>query len=397
MKIVHVVATLDPAAGGPPQVAVRLSAAQAALGHDVHLVYQSVSTDKERVERQLERVPHRGLVHFHPLVQRTRFERLFPRPARRLLQALAQDAQFVHIHGVWGSLLRLAADVARRGGIPYCFRPAGMLDPWSLAQKRFKKRLALALGYRTALDGAAFIHTLNADEERLIGPLHLDAPCVVLPNGVFIEEIVPLPAPGTFRAAYPALGQNPYVLFLSRLHHKKGLDLLAQAFVLLAQERKDVDLVVAGPEEGAGPDFEARLTRAGLRARVHIVGPLYGRDKLAALVDAACFCLPSRQEGFSVAITEAMACSVPVVISEACHFPEVSRVGAGIVVPLEAAALAAALQSFVNDPVAAARAGALGAALVREHFTWGEIAKRTISCYRSAASDEMGLRSPKRS
>ena len=99
------------------------------------------------------------------------------------------------------------------------------------------------------------------------------------------------------------LGGRRYVVFIARLHYKKGLDYLADAFAIVAPQSPDLDLVVAGPDEGAKSDFEDRIRRAGVGKRVHLVGPLYGPDKFAALVDCTCFCLPSRQEGFSVAVT----------------------------------------------------------------------------------------------
>jgi glycosyltransferase involved in cell wall biosynthesis len=261
-----------------------------------------------------------------------------------------------------------------------------MLDPWSLSQKRWKKRMALALGYRAALNRAAFLHVLNADEQRLIAPLQLTTRSVVLPNGVFIEELEPLPSRGAFRTRHPSLGAAPFVLFLSRLHPKKGLDVLAEAFAEVARRRSDVHLVVAGPDDGAQGDFQRRVTAAGIGSRVQVVGPLYGRDKLAALVDAACFCLPSRQEGFSVAITEALACGVPVVISEACHFPEVAAAGAGVVVALEPSRIAEALELTLAHPAQAARMGAAGSALVRANYTWDAIAAKTLSAYQAPLS-----------
>lgn len=384
MKIVHVVSTLDPAGGGPPQVAVRLAAAQAALGHDIHLVFYSTAASAARVEAQASRVPHRDRIVFHAIPDPSRIERLFAPRARSLLATLIPGADFVHIHGLWGSLLGGAGAIARQQRVPFCFRPAGMLDPWSLAQKPWKKRLALGLRYRALLDSSSFIHTLNEDEQSLIKPLRLTAPTIVLPNGVFLEELEPLPALGTFRATHPELGSAPFVLFLSRLHSKKGLDVLADAFTDLGRRRGDVHLIVAGPDEGAEHDFLRRVTAAGLASRVHVVGPLYGRDKLAALVDATCFCLPSRQEGFSVAITEALACGLPVVISESCHFPEVATAEAGKVVPLDRGAVAHALEAILADPALADRMGRAGSSLVRTRYTWNAIAAASLTAYRDA-------------
>jgi glycosyltransferase involved in cell wall biosynthesis len=261
-----------------------------------------------------------------------------------------------------------------------------MLDPWSLSQRSLKKRVAMAMGYRTMLNQAAFLHCLNADETRLLKPLRLTCATRTIPNGIFPEEFALLPARGTFRQQHPELGDAPYVLFLSRLHYKKGLDYLARAFEILATKVPNLRLVVVGPDGGARADFEARVAGAGLADRTHVLGPLYGTEKLAALVAAAAFCLPSRQEGFSMAILEAMACGIPVVISENCNFPEVALASAGCVVPLEASALADALLRVVANPIAAKQMGECGRRLVRQHYTWPAIARLSIDNYEQAIS-----------
>jgi glycosyltransferase involved in cell wall biosynthesis len=175
------------------------------------------------------------------------------------------------------------------------------------------------------------------------------------------------------------------VLFLARLHPKKGLDILADAFAQLATHHGKAHLVVAGPDGGAQEDFTRRIAQLNLTARVHVVGPLYGRDKFAAMVDAGCFCLPSRQEGFSVAITEALACGLPVVASESCHFPQIVASGAGRVTPLDAAAVAQALRDVLADPSRRAEMGRRGRELVERHFTWPRIAPRMIGAYEEFA------------
>ena len=258
-----------------------------------------------------------------------------------------------------------------------------MLDPWSLSQKRWKKRLALALGWRTVLNRAAALHLLNEDESRLVAGLGLTAPVEIIPIGVPLEEI-DQGRPGAFAARHPALAGHPYVLFVSRLHFKKGLDYLADAFRLVADRHPDARLVVVGPDGGARADFEGRVKAAGLSGRVHVLGPVSTRDKWDALAGAACFCLPSRQEGFSMAILEALAARVPAVISEACHFPEVGEHGAGEVVPLDAAAVAAALDRALSDPDRRREMGAAGRRLVEERYTWARVAETSLDVYQRA-------------
>lgn len=384
MFILHAIATLDPTAGGPPRIALGLACAQAALGHEVHVVaYHGDPATRHSLDSNPGPDPCFCADHvvLHELPPPDPIERIFGREAVALFHSLLPRADILHLHGVWETILRVGANEARRAGKPYVVTPHGMLDPWSLAQRKWKKRIALALGYRAMLNGAGFVHCLNADEIRLLAALHLTSPARTIPNGVFPEAFAQLPAKGTFRRLHPELNHAPYVLFLSRLHYKKGLDHLARAFELLATKVPNLRLVVAGPDGGAQREFEAGIARAGLAPRTHLAGPLYGVPKLAAFVDAAVFCLPSRQEGFSLTILEAMACGTPVVITENCHFPEVAEVGAGHVVPLDAAAVAAALLRVLSDASEAKRMGQAGQNLVRMRYLWPRIARLSIGEY----------------
>lgn len=377
MRILHVLPMLDPKAGGPPAVALRIAAAQAALGHEVTLAHPPVEAGREEdTRRSYQSIPSIDGVRLLPV------DPSFANVLGRLRRdPPLPDCDVMHVHCVWEPFLHGAARWARARGIPYCFVPHGMLDVWSLEQKRWKKRLALALGWKASIQRSAFIHVLNRDEGEGLAPVGLTPPFETIPNGIFMQELEPFPERGRFRAAHPELGDDPYVLFLSRLHYKKGLDHLADAFAEVARARPDMRLVVAGPDDGERAPFEERIARHGLSARTHVVGPIYGRAKYEAMTDCACFCLPSRQEGFSVAITEALAMSRPVVITRECHFPEVAEVGAGACTSLDPREVARDLLKVLADPRAADEMGRRGLALVRERFTWERIAEQTIAAY----------------
>jgi len=375
MKIIHVIGSFDPAKGGPQAVVVRLAAAQASLGHQVTIVSYSDDEINYRASKATARVPDFHKVRTFMLPMPSWQERLSGNGAAKALAALIKGADFVHLHGVWEMNLLRASRLCRSYGVGYCICCCGMLDVWSMKQKALKKQLAMQLGFRKMLDGAAFIQTLNQDEAELMRPLRLVPPSITIPNGIFLNEVEGSEPPRD------GLPNRPFVLFLSRLHYKKGLDILAEAFRRIAPLYPDIDLVVAGPDGGAKSEFLNSIRSAGLENRVHLTGGLYGDAKIAALKNAICFCLPSRQEGFSVAITEALACSVPVVITEACHFPEVAEASAGIVCEVSAEAIAAGLMTVLNDPLEAARMGRAGHRLVEENYTWPLVAAQTISAY----------------
>ncbi|MBL8267856.1 glycosyltransferase [Steroidobacter sp.] len=390
MNIVHAVETINPVAGGPVKSASSLAAAQSLLGHKVVLVCYRESEHAE-FETLLRRgLPGEAGVEIHG-VHDSRIERFQARSAARSFERLARSADVIHVHGVWRPFTLAAATAALQARRKLVISPRGMLDPWSLRQKRLKKWLALQLVWRRVLDQASFVHALNEDEAALLEPLRLKSECRVFPNGAFPELFEKLPASELFLKRVPGLKGRRYVLFLSRLHHKKGLDYLVDAFATVAGVVPDVDLVIAGPDEGAERDTQRRVEALGLRARVHFVGLLNGAEKLAAISGAASFCLPSRQEGFSMAIIEALSCSVPVVISEQCHFPEVASAGAGKVVQLSGGEVAAALLSYLQDDAARQQAALAARKLARDHYSWHQIARRMTGAYEAVAPASSGV------
>lgn len=381
MKIVHVIGDIDPAKGGTQAVVMRLAAAQAALGHEVSIASYSDAAINQRLRTVTDAIPGYAAVAQHFLPKPSLVETLFAGQARQMLRPLLREADFLHLHGVWEMILPCAASLARKRNVPYCIHTAGMLDVWSIQQSTWKKKIALRAGFRKMLDKAAFIHTLNNDEALLMRPLGLKPPCIVVPNGIFMEEIEDGGEAGQFRRSVPDLADRDFVLFLSRLHYKKGLDILADAFAQIAREFPQIDLVVAGPDGGAEESFDRAIAAHGLSCRVHRVGGVYGSLKIAAMREATCFCLPSRQEGFSVAITEALACALPVVITDACHFPEVASSRSGMVQTVDATSIADGLRQILADRPEAVAMGLRGRNLVYSNYTWPQIARRMVDCY----------------
>lgn len=388
LEIVHVVRSLDPAAGGVPIIALKLAVAQAAEGHGVRMLVYRVPGAEAEVRSVLAGIGGSDRVEVRYVAAEDRLEALTGWRAGRVAAELMASVDVAHLHGVWEPMLKRVASAARFAGRPYVLTPHGMLDPWSMGQSALKKKLALRLGVKRMLDGAMFLHLGNRDERELIVPLGISAPSELIPNGVYESEVASLPAPGVFRAAHPAVGDDPFVLFLSRLHFKKGLDYLAGAFAMVAGDFPRLRLVVAGPDGGARGEFEAAVSASGLSGRVHVVGPLYGEIKAAALVDCAVFCLPSRQEGFSMAITEAMGAGCPCVVTKACHYPEVEESGAGYCVELSAAGVAEGLARVLGDANAKTRMGAAGRALVLSRFTWPVIGRLAVDYYRKHGKND---------
>jgi glycosyltransferase involved in cell wall biosynthesis len=196
-----------------------------------------------------------------------------------------------------------------------------------------------------------------------------------------------LPDPYVFFARYPETRGRRIVLFLSRLHVKKGLEFLVPAFARVAASRPDLHLVVAGPDEGMGATLRGWIRDAGLETRASIVGMLTGADKLAAFAAATVFVLPSHTENFGVAVLEAMAAGLPVLISDQVNiWREISDAGAGIIVRTETGPVEAGLARLLDHPEIANRMGQAGRRLAEERFAWPRVAAALEALYAEVAS-----------
>lgn len=386
MKIVHVIASINPSHGGPSVCAPSLAVAQARLGHQVSLVFPADRDFDDYGLNLKDVLPILKEVKLVGIPMKKGAHQYIFGDSARALADVVSGADIVHVHGLWDAILIFAMRICRRSNTQYVITPHGMLNRWSLAHKAGKKRLALNLILSPLLRNSEFIQALNQNEACDIRAIDKRFNVKVFPNGIFPEQFEDIPAGGTFRTMFETGLERPYLLFLGRLHFVKGLDLLIDSFRKVADHTSNLDLVIAGPDDGYASHLEARIRDYNLEPRVHMAGPLYGRVKYAAIVDALCLVQPSRQEGFSMSIAEALACGKPVVISESCHFPEVSTHGAGHVVPLEVTSLAHAMIEVATDASRRSDMGARGRVMMHSHYTWHHIAEQMVAAYDAGIS-----------
>jgi len=388
MRIVHFIDRLDPSDGGPPAAVARLAAAQARAGHSVQICANEPRDDRLRFEEAYAAIDGFPAVTQRFFPHRTLRERALALDARRTLPGMLADADIAHVHGVWRPLLLQAARTSSTQRLAYCVTPHGMLSSWGMAQKTVKKRVALMLAWRSALAKAAFLHFVSEGELAASAPLGLGTQPLVLPNGIDVAELEGVASPVHADRVAPL--PERFILFVGRLHYSKGLDLLCDAFAAVAAHHPEVTLVVVGPDFGYGEEFARRIRARGLAGRVHVLGPVYGAAKLALMRAALCLCLPSRQEGFSVTILEALACGRPAVISEACNFAEVETAGAGFVTGLSSAQIADRLLRLCGDEALCGRQGRAARALVQQRYGWDMLASRLVERYASAVDAGRG-------
>lgn len=362
-----------------------MARAVARRGHEVAIY--ATDRDLEPGEATLDAPVRRDGVEIRFFRQHapTVFATSFPL-ARALAEAVPR-ADVVHLHSLYLFHTWATARLCRRHGVPYLLRPHGTLDPYLWQRHRGRKRVVELLFQNRVIRRAAALHYTAKEEMTLAAPYAQGTPGVVVPNGLDLAEYANLPPPGRFRARYPEISDRRIVLFLGRLNFKKGLDLLVPGFAKALRAAPDLHLVIAGPDDGMLRQTEGWVAQHGVGARVTFPGMLKRDAKLAAFRDAALFTLPSYSENFGIAVVEAMACGVPVAISDKVNiWREIAAAGAGLVGPTTVDAVADQIVRLASDPDAA-RMGERGRRLVADRFDWDKIARDLESVYRSLARE----------
>lgn len=347
MRILRIICDVDPKAGGPIEGLRLSSQALAEMGHETTIV----SLDDPQAP-YLAGYPYPvhacgpglGQYGYTPALG-------------DWIAANGSRFDAAVIHGLWNHASVGGWQGVRRARLPYVVFTHGMMDPW-FKQSAPLKHLAkqafwLAFQGRVLRDAEAVLFT--SEEERRLA------------RGVFWgyryrERVVAYGAAGpsadaeaekaAFRALLPAVSGRRFLLFLSRIHPKKGCDLLFEAFAAVAGQYPDVDLVMAGPDQvGLQAVLAARAEAAGLTSRIHWPGMLSGAVKWGAFRSAEAFVLPSHQENFGIVVAEAMACATPVLTTDKVNiWREVEASGGGIVRPDTAAGITELLGTWLSLP-----------------------------------------------
>ena len=295
---------------------------------------------------------------------------------KRWLEGNVRAFDLVHIHTVFSHSTYAAARACWPQGVPYIVRPLGTLEPWSMSQKKGRKLVAWHMFFHPVLARAAAVHYTTEQEREW-------TECALgLRRGLVVANGVPECLVQTVR---PPTEKTHTMLALSRIHPKKGLDLLLQAFVRLkaAGQLDGWQLVIAGDGERRYVERLRGLVRGTVAEPfVHWSGWLDGDSKYSAMRDASLFVLSSHQENFGIGVLEAMACGTPVLVSRPVGLAaQIEKTAAGWVVELRADALQDTLRVATADAKELARRGAAARALVREKFTWPRIAAEWASRY----------------
>jgi glycosyltransferase involved in cell wall biosynthesis len=386
LKILHVIPSVAQRYGGPSQAIFTMCRALQDQGTKVLIATTNADGNGELPVTLGEKIVYQDVATI--FFARQWNEALkYSRPLSLWLERNINNFDLAHIHAVFSHACVAAARACRKNGVPYLVRPLGTLDPWSLKQKSVRKRLFWHLGVKQALAGAAAIHYTSDEEKRLAeAGLGLSSG-VVVPNALDLSFTNHQTGrrTGAFDASQSEIGNSPYVLALSRIHPKKGFELLIESFAALKKSGLfgSWRLVFAGDGDAEYVNqLKALARRRGLNGDALFVGWLEGDSKYAALKDASLLAMPSYQENFGISLIEAMACGVPVLVSPHVNLaPEIEKAGAGWVAALGENELTGALAEALGSEQERRRRGNNGRELAGSYGA-AEVATKLIDLYR---------------
>jgi len=306
-------------------------------------------------------------------------------PLAQALKGKIPDVDIAHIHSLYMFHTAVSAHYCEKFQTPYVIGPHGSLDPFIYKRHRFRKKIVEILFQDRVIRRASGVHFITEEEKTLAGRYTFGTPGFVVPLGLDIDEYSFDSAKGTLISRFPELNGKKIILFLGRINFKKGLDILVNAFAAIAREQDGVHLLIAGPDDnGYGKKVSEWLKMKNVDTKTTLTGMLQGEEKLEAFHISSVFALPSYSENFGIAVLEAMACGLPVIVSDKVNlWHEVVAAKAGEVAPCDADAFSRKIHDILNDKELARRMGMNGITVVQNKFSWGEIATRLLSTYSS--------------
>ena len=284
----------------------------------------------------------------------------------------------LHLHGLWNHTSVAALNWNRRNGGALVISPHGMLDPWAQRNSQLKKRVAKWAFENANLRSAAVLRALCWAEADAIEALGLGVPIAVIPNGISLPTADYVPT-------IPRDASRKRLLFLGRIHPKKGIAELIEAWAIAVAKssaiRNDWTLQIAGWDDGDHLPNLMRLARERGLDNVEFSGPVFGSAKQDAYANCDAFILPSYSEGMPMTVLEAWAHRKPVLMTHACNIPEGFVAGGAYRIETAPQSLAAALTYHLDQPTALMEVGERGRRLVEDRFTWERIVDQHIGLF----------------
>lgn len=370
IKVTHVVPTLHPRAGGPSRTVVQIVDALATQRPDsfqFSLLTQSYANEPS-INSLCE------LVNRIDCKSDFKLSLILGYPLRRMLLKEIDNNKpcLIHSHGIWMAANYWSANIARNLCVPYIVQPRGMLEPWAMSKKSLKKKIAMGLFQRRDLALAKVIVATSREEYKNIRFLGFTNPIAVIPNGI---EFHKLPIHDR-----PFEGGSKKLLFLSRVHPKKGLINLVKAWASVSTA--GWCLQIAGPDEdGHLSEVMVEARHHGIQDRIEYLGEVDGDEKIAVYQNADIFVLPTFSENFGVVVAEALSYGLPVITTKGAPWADLPEYECGWWIDIGLEPLVGALREAMSlDDAERHAMGERGKTYVKR-YDWKGIAQQTLEMY----------------
>lgn len=360
MKVLSFVSSLELSSGGPSRSVPMLAKGLAELGVDITLMtIRSENMNTYALEGTTAKL-----------------KVLTPSFSKKEIAKYLAEERFdlIQIQSMWDLPYHKVMVEARRLGIPYIVTPRGMLEPWSLSQRKWKKKLAWWLYQCNDVQKSVCVFTTAKMEADHISNLGITTSRAVIPNGIETDS-------------YPCKTSvdivKKQVLFLSRIHVKKGIEILFDAWKRIHSEFADWQLFVVGNGEAEYiQSLENRVECLGLKDSIKILPPVYGNDKILLYQESALFCLPSFSENFGLVIAEAMSCGTPVITTTNCPWDILNETNTGWCIDLSVDNLEYALREALSmNPTELYDMGQKASKLIFDNFDYRSVTRKTLRLY----------------
>ncbi|MEH2263637.1 glycosyltransferase [Nostoc sp.] len=392
MKILHIIPSVASVRGGPSQAVLEIVKALRNQGVAAEIVTTNDNGNNllnVPLGKPIEykQVPVQFFSRFSPKVTSIR-EFAFSSQLTTWLWQNAKKYDLLHIHAIFSYASTVAMAIARFQGIPYIVRPLGQLCEWSLQQSARRKQIYLNLIERANLNHSQALHLTSEQEQQEVSRLALSPPSFVLPHGLSIPPAIPN-ARSRLREHLQVPADEAIILFLSRLHPKKGLDYLIPALGKLTNYRFTFVIAGSGSKEYEA-EIESLIVSNGMRDRTHFAGFVTGEEKNLFIQGSDIFALTSYAENFGIAVLEALAVGIPVVVTPGVALAAVVQQNKlGYVPELDVQAIAEAVDCYLSHPQAVKDMGDRARKLVLENYTWNHIAENLMEIYTKLIKQEL--------
>lgn len=362
--------------GGPPRSALGIAKGLRAIGQDVAVLASNGNGSTDLNTSVNCWTEYQGIPVIYIKRYRTNNYFFAPSLANEIKKILRND-DVVIMRAVWTYFNYCTTSILKKCHIQYLEYVLGSFDDWALHYHGFKKRIYWKLIEQECFHGAAGILALSQSEKDQVKEMSIQAPICVVPNGIDFETLdQTVPSISNFISD---LADKKYILYMGRLHPKKGIESLLHAFQLVHQKLPDIRLVVAGSGE---PEYERFLSMMvnDLELGKYVIFPGFVTDgyRLALLHSAYLFTLPSFSEGLPMGVLEALGCGIPVVITPECYLPEVQTAQAGCITKNDPEPLANTIISIMMDAKGREKMSRNAYSLARNHYTWADSAKLIV-------------------